>query len=87
MKLQVENLSFAYDDQPILEDIFLHVNQGEFVGLIGPNGSGKSTILKNIYRALKPAAGVVKVDGENLFNLSYKQAAVKIGVVPQEDVL
>ena len=35
MKLQVENLSFAYDDQPILEDIFLHVNQGEFVGLIG----------------------------------------------------
>ena len=50
MKLQVENLSFAYDDQPILEDISLHVNQGEFVGLIGPNGSGKSTILKNIYR-------------------------------------
>ena len=51
MKLQVENLSFAYDQKPIIEDICLNVKEGEFVGLIGPNGSGKSTVLKNIYRA------------------------------------
>ncbi|MGI6065392.1 MAG: ABC transporter ATP-binding protein [Bacillota bacterium] len=87
MKLQVENLSFAYDQKPIIEDICFTVEKGEFVGLIGPNGSGKSTILKNLYRALKPDAGEVKLDGENLFKLNHKQAARKIGVVAQEDVL
>ena len=87
MKLQVENLSFAYDQDPIIEDIFLTVEKGEFVGLIGPNGSGKSTVLKNLYRALQPNAGVVKLDENNLFKLSHKEAATKIGVVGQENVL
>lgn len=87
MKLQVENLSFAYDHKPILEDISLNIAKGEFIGLIGPNGSGKSTILKNLYRALKPDSGEVKLDGRNLFRLSHKQAATQIGVVSQEDAL
>ncbi|HHT62539.1 MAG: ABC transporter ATP-binding protein [Bacillota bacterium] len=87
MKLQVENLSFAYDQKPIIEDICLNVKEGEFVGLIGPNGSGKSTVLKNIYRALQPDAGIVMLDGRDLFKLTHKQAAKKIGVVGQENVL
>ncbi|MGI6685785.1 MAG: ABC transporter ATP-binding protein [Bacillota bacterium] len=87
MKLQVENLSFAYDQKPIIEDICLNVKEGEFVGLIGPNGSGKSTVLKNIYRALQPDAGRIKLDGGDLFKLTHKQAATKIGVVGQENVL
>ncbi|NLM47039.1 MAG: ABC transporter ATP-binding protein [Firmicutes bacterium] len=87
MKLQVENLSYGYDHKPVIEDICLTVKKGEFVGLIGPNGSGKSTVLKNLYRALQPDAGIVYLDGENLFSLTYKQAATKIGVVVQENVL
>ncbi|HHX74297.1 MAG TPA: ABC transporter ATP-binding protein, partial [Firmicutes bacterium] len=87
MKLQVENLSYAYDQQPVIEDICLTVKKGDFVGLIGPNGSGKSTVLKNLYRALQPDAGVVRLGGEDLFKLTYKQAATKIGVVGQENVL
>ena len=59
MRLQVENLSFSYDENKIIEDICLNVAKGEFVGIIGPNGSGKSTILKNLYRALKPDSGDV----------------------------
>ncbi|NLM51787.1 MAG: ABC transporter ATP-binding protein [Firmicutes bacterium] len=87
MKLQVENLSFAYDQEPVIENISITVKKGEFVGLIGPNGSGKSTILKNLYRALQPKGGVVKLDGDDLFKLNYKQAAKKIGVVGQENSL
>lgn len=87
MTLQVGNLCFAYDDQPIIEDICLNVQKGEFVGLIGPNGSGKSTILKNLYRALKPDAGEVRLEGRRLFELTHKQAATEIGVVGQESVL
>lgn len=85
LKLEVKNLCFAFGSKPTIEDICLHVNQGEFVGLIGPNGSGKSTILKNLYRALKPDGGEIKLDGENLFRMTHKQAATRLGVVSQEN--
>ena len=55
------------------------------MGLIGPNGSGKSTVLKNIYRALSPDEGNVLLDGGDLFALSHREAAQKIGVVGQEN--
>jgi len=87
MRLQVENLSFSYDEKKIIEDICLHVGKGEFVGLIGPNGSGKSTILKNLYRALEPDLGSVLLDGEDLYKMKIKKAAQKIGVVGQENVI
>ncbi|MBY0122892.1 ABC transporter ATP-binding protein [Bacillus sp. S/N-304-OC-R1] len=87
MRLQVENLSFSYDEINIIEDVFLDVAKGEFVGLIGPNGSGKSTILKNIYRALMPDNGAVILDGEDLYKMNIKKLATKIGVVGQENFL
>jgi len=49
----------------IVEDITLHAS-AEVVGIVGPNGSGKSTTLRCVYRALKPDAGVVLIDGTNV---------------------
>ncbi|MGW6448876.1 ABC transporter ATP-binding protein [Lentzea sp. NPDC055074] len=49
----------------IITDISLHAD-GEVVGIVGPNGSGKSTTLRCVYRALKPDAGAVLLDGENV---------------------
>lgn len=86
MKLQVENLSFSYqEEKKIIDDIHLHVKEGELVGIIGPNGSGKSTILKNIYRALKPDSGAAFLDGEAIYKMSAKKTAKKLGVVGQEN--
>lgn len=85
MRMQVERLNFSYGGETVIKDITLHVNEGEFVGLIGPNGSGKTTILKNIYRALKPDSGKIKLDGEDLLNMSYKKSALKMAVVGQEN--
>ncbi len=85
VRLQIENMSFSYDERKIIEDISLHVKKGEFVGIIGPNGSGKSTILKNLYRALKPNSGTVMLDGENLYKMNVKKVAKTIGVVGQEN--
>lgn len=48
MLLQVSNLTVCYDKAMIINDISLHVNQGELVSLVGPNGAGKSTILRAI---------------------------------------
>lgn len=85
MRLQVNDLSFSYNEKQIIEDIHLNVAKGEFVGIIGPNGSGKSTLLKNLYRALKPNAGTVSLDHEDLYKMSAKKTAKTFGVVGQEN--
>lgn len=85
MKLQVEKISFSYDDLKIFEDICLNVEKGEFIGLLGPNGSGKSTILKTLYRALEPDGGEVLLDDDDLLKMKIKRVARKIGVVGQEN--
>ncbi|MDR0904935.1 MAG: ABC transporter ATP-binding protein [Oscillospiraceae bacterium] len=84
-RLVIENLNFSYGDTDAARDVCLSVGKGEFVGLIGPNGSGKSTVLKNLYRALTPDSGKVTLDGDDLFSLSHKAAALKLGVVGQEN--
>lgn len=85
MRLQVDNLSYSYDENKILEDICLNVAKGEFVGIIGPNGGGKSTILKNLYFALTPDSGAVMLDGKDLYKMKAKNAAKVLGVVGQEN--
>lgn len=87
MRLTIENLTFSYGDKEAISDIALRVARGEFVGLIGPNGSGKSTVLKNLYRALVPECGTASLDGDSLFAMSHKCAALKLGVVGQEHEL
>jgi iron complex transport system ATP-binding protein len=82
-KLKVDNLSYKYDELEILEEISFAINQGDFLGLIGPNGSGKSTLLKNINSILKPDKGKVYLDDYDLQELSNKEMAKKLAVVPQ----
>ncbi len=84
-RLEVEHLSFAYDRMEAVRDVSLRVKKGQFVGIIGPNGSGKSTVLKNVYRALKPQKGSIRLDGEELSRMSYRDSAVKMAVVGQEN--
>lgn len=84
-RLELNNLRFSYADSITIEGISLQVRKGEFIGLIGPNGCGKSTVLKNIYRALMPDSGSITLDGENILKMSYRQTALKLGVVGQEN--
>ena len=85
MRMKIEGLTFSYDENDAISDVSLHVNRGEFVGLIGPNGSGKSTVLKNIYRGLTPDKGTITLDGEDLLKMSYRKSALKLAVVGQEN--
>ncbi|MFO7820283.1 MAG: heme ABC transporter ATP-binding protein [Halanaerobacter sp.] len=82
-KLQVEELSYKYNQLKVLEDINFSIQQGEFIGLIGPNGSGKSTLLKNINSNYQPNQGLVYLDGDNLHDLDKKDLAKNLAVVPQ----
>lgn len=61
--LELRDVSFAYQQQPVLEHISLSVNEGQFLGIIGPNGSGKSTLLKIVLGLLRPHEGEVYLFG------------------------
>ncbi|AAU16241.1 metal ABC transporter ATP-binding protein [Bacillus cereus] len=61
--LEIEGLSFRYEDRNVLEDINLQVPKGAFLGLVGPNGSGKSTLLKCLLGVLKPKQGSIRLFG------------------------
>lgn len=87
MEIQTKALELAIDDKTIVENITLEVRNKEFVGLIGPNGSGKSTILRALYRSLKPQSGDIFFDGEDLNTLPLQQTAQKLGVMKQNSSL
>jgi len=82
--LRVENLSWSTQNIPILQDINLEVSAGEFVGVIGPNGSGKSSLLRCIYRVLKPDTGRITFNGTNIWHLSPRELSKQMAVVLQE---
>lgn len=87
MKLAIEHVSCTIMETSIIQNISIHIKDGQFVGIIGPNGSGKSTLLKIASRILKPNAGAVRLDGQHLYELSPKKAAQEIAVVSQETSL
>jgi len=62
---KVEDISFAYDESPIVTEFSTDIMRGDKIGLIGPNGAGKSTLLKLLLGKLKPQSGHVKL-GTNL---------------------
>ncbi|MEE1077099.1 MAG: energy-coupling factor transporter ATPase [Acutalibacteraceae bacterium] len=61
--IKVDNVSFYYEDNRVLDDISLSVKEGEFVALLGHNGCGKSTMAKLFNVLLSPNSGTVTIDG------------------------
>lgn len=82
--LSVENLSWHVGDKTILDDISFSVKRGQFVGLVGPNGAGKSSLLRCLYRHLKPSQGRVLLNGQNIWHSSLKDNARRVAVILQE---
>lgn len=77
--IEVKDLSFNYDGEPVLSDITFTVDAGEFVMLTGENGAAKTTLLRNILGLLKPTTGKVGMSLKNI-----KGEDLKIGYVPQQ---
>ena len=77
--IEVQDLGFSYNGHPVLRDVSLTIQQGEFLAILGPNGGGKTTLVKLILGILKPDKGTIKVLGK-----SPHKAAEKVGYVPQD---
>lgn len=81
--LAAEALEIRYGRRVILPDLTLDLPAGRVTAIVGPNGCGKSTLLGALARLLTPARGQVIVDGQVLARLSPRQAALKLGLLPQ----
>ena len=81
--IRVDNLSVAYGERLILENLNFRVTAGEFVGLLGPNGSGKSTLLNALTGLVPRRAGMVGYNGASLEDLPPRVLARQVAVVPQ----
>ncbi len=77
--LNVKNLTFYYEDEPVLEDVSYQINAGEFVTLTGENGAAKSTLIKSTLGLLKPQKGEVTFSKTNI-----KGEPLKVGYIPQQ---
>jgi len=76
--LTLNDLTVAYENEPVLWDIDLSVPPGVIMGIVGPNGAGKTTLVKAILGLVKPAAGQVLIFGQ-----PYNRQRHLVGYVPQ----
>lgn len=81
--ITTEHLDIAYDEALIVKALDMNIPQGKITSIIGPNGCGKSTVLKAIGRILKPKSGLVYLSGEDIRQLSTKDIAKKMAILPQ----
>lgn len=88
--IEFRNVELSFDDQIILDKVSFHVRKGETKIVLGGSGSGKSTIIKLILGLLKPDAGEIIIDGENISDFDdheLMRIRKKIGMVFQEGAL
>lgn len=83
--LVATHLAKHYQKRPVLRDVTIRLARGEAVGLLGPNGAGKTTCFYMISGLIKPDAGKITLDGQDITNLPmYRRARLGIGYLPQE---
>jgi len=83
----LENVTFAYGDEPVIEDLTLNINPGEWVGIVGPSGAGKTTVTGLILRLFDPQRGRLLLDGKPYPDFDLADLRGQMAFVSQEPVL
>ena len=83
--IEFENISLAYGNRLILDNINFKINEGQIFGMLGPNGVGKSTIFNLITGLINPKNGKIKIAGEDAtqYPVYLRTKKFKVGYVPQ----
>ncbi|HMA15683.1 MAG TPA: ABC transporter ATP-binding protein/permease, partial [Kiloniellaceae bacterium] len=83
-----DNVSFGYDPRrPILKGVSFTVRAGNTVAIVGPSGAGKSTISRILFRFYDVLDGAVRIDGQDIRQVTQASLRRAIGIVPQDTVL
>ena len=86
-RVEYDDVSFAYDDETVLDDVSFTAEGGQTVALVGPTGAGKSTAVKLLMRLYDVDDGAVRVDGQDVREVSVPSLRQAIGYVSQENFL
>ena len=83
--IEFKNISLAYGNRLILDNLNFKINEGQIFGMLGPNGVGKSTIFNLIIGLINPGSGKIKINGEDVtkYPIYLRTKKFKIGYVPQ----
>ena len=84
--LLARDITLGYGDSPVISGLSLEVPDDSFTIIIGPNACGKSTLLRGFARLLRPSSGAVLLDGAELRSFKPKEAARRLGLLPQSSI-
>ena len=82
-----ENVSFSYEDTPVLREINLAARKGELVAFVGSSGAGKTTLVNLIPRFYEVTSGAIRIDGRDIQQLTLRSLRSQIAMVTQENIL
>jgi ABC-type multidrug transport system fused ATPase/permease subunit len=85
--LDVDHVTFAYGETPVLRDVDIHVPAGGCIALVGESGGGKSTLAKLVARFYDPLEGTIRVDGRDVREVQLESYRRQLGVVLQDPFL
>lgn len=86
-KIQIQNVSFAYNDIDVIKNVSFDIEKSKKIALVGASGSGKSTMLDLIIRFYDPVKGTILLDGTDITELKIESYRSLFGIVAQETVL
>lgn len=84
MRVNFDDVTVRLGGRDVVQRASLAVEPGTVVGLVGPNGSGKSSLLRTLYRAVRPTHGTVRLDGQDVQQLTGRRAARAVAVMLQD---
>ena len=87
-RIEFDGVAFGYDPRrPILEDVSFTVPAGRTLAIVGPSGAGKSTVSRLLFRFYEVDGGAVRIDGQDVRQITKSSLRAAIGIVPQDTVL
>lgn len=86
-EVEIENISFKYEDDWVLSDFSLSIPKGNTVALVGQSGSGKSTIANLVTRFYDVNEGAIKIDGSDIRKMTQHSLRSLLGLVTQDSIL
>lgn len=86
--IEFDDVSFGYSqDRQVLHNVSFVIEPGQKVAVVGSSGSGKSTLVKLLFRFYDAQSGQIRIDGQNISELTQASLREHIGIVPQDTVL